>query len=96
MKKIKVSLKGQVGVSRCDALVDELISQQKIIFALDIFSGLDGDIVLGRMWVGHTVYGTKALYGTRVLSQGKRENVIPSKESQRVSILQRLCFEGLG
>jgi hypothetical protein len=82
-----MSSEEQVVVSHYGLVVDELISQQKIIFALDVFNGLDGDIVLGRIRVGHIVYGTKALHGTQVLSEGKREIVIPSKETQRVSIL---------
>jgi hypothetical protein len=89
----EMASEGQVVVSHFGLFVDELISQRKITFALDVSNQLDGAIVFGRIWVGRTLYDTKTLYGAQMLSEDNREIVVPSKETRRISIFQRLPYD---
>jgi hypothetical protein len=89
----KRSPEEQAIVTHYGLVVDELISQRKIIFALDVSNQLDGDLVFGRTWVGRTGYGTKTLYGAQMQSEDNRGIVIPSKETRRISIVQRLPYD---
>jgi hypothetical protein len=72
--------------------LDELDSQQRIVFALKISNDLNGNIFFGRDWVGPMIYDDtgQALHGGYAPSEDHRGVVILTKETRKISIIQRL------
>jgi hypothetical protein len=81
-----------VQVTEYSVDLDELDSQQKIVFTLKVSNDLDGDIVIGRDWVGPMIYNDtgQALHGGYAPSEDNRGVVILTKETRKISIIQRL------